>query len=99
MYVPLPVPKSHQIQIENVNVVIVYPILDDRYENNAFFSFSEWSRSLFIGGNNLLSPRKSIKDKTGKNVVFVDGVRTPFLLSGTDYSKFMAYDLAQQSLV
>lgn len=36
---------------------------------------------------------------TGKNVVLVDGVRTPFLLSGTDYSKLMAHDLARQALL
>lgn len=49
-------------------------------------------------GNGLYSPRKSVKDKTGKNIVFVDGVRTPFLLSGTDYSKMMPHDLAKNSL-
>lgn len=45
------------------------------------------------------SPRKTIKDKTGKNIVFVDGVRTPFLQSGTDYSKLMAHELARHSLL
>ncbi|KAK6616844.1 hypothetical protein RUM43_014985 [Polyplax serrata] len=41
----------------------------------------------------------TVKDLTGKNVVFVDGVRTPFLLSGTDYSNLMAHDLATHALL
>lgn len=48
---------------------------------------------------NVCSPRKSAPDRTGKNIVFVDGVRTPFLLSGTDYSKLMAHDLARHALL
>ncbi|XP_066904723.1 trifunctional enzyme subunit beta, mitochondrial [Halyomorpha halys] len=47
----------------------------------------------------VLSPRKSIKDRTGKNIVFVDGVRTPFLLSGTDYAKMMPHEVARHSLM
>ncbi|KAK9892260.1 hypothetical protein WA026_019061 [Henosepilachna vigintioctopunctata] len=46
-----------------------------------------------------LHAKKSLPDKTGKNIVLVDGVRTPFLLSGTDYSKLMAYDLAKEALL
>ncbi|XP_012265477.2 trifunctional enzyme subunit beta, mitochondrial [Athalia rosae] len=34
----------------------------------------------------------------GKNIVYVDGVRTPFLLSGTHYSKLMPHDLARHAL-
>ncbi|KAI5722488.1 hypothetical protein M8J76_009138 [Diaphorina citri] len=49
--------------------------------------------------HNVYSPRKSVKDKTGKNIVFVDGVRTPFLLSGTDYANMMAHELARHSLI
>jgi len=33
-----------------------------------------------------------------KNVVFVDGVRTPFLRSGTDYAKMMPHDLFRDAL-
>lgn len=40
-----------------------------------------------------------VKDKTGKNIVFVDGVRTPFLLSGTDYASLMPHQLAKEALV
>jgi len=43
--------------------------------------------------------KKSVVDRTGKNIVFVDAVRTPFLMSGTDYSKLMANDLARHSLL
>ena len=32
-----------------------------------------------------------------KNIVLVDGVRTPFLMSGTDYNKMMPHDLARES--
>lgn len=49
--------------------------------------------------NNIYGPRKSVPDKTGKNIVFVDGVRTPFLLSGTDYSNLMPHDLARHALL
>jgi len=38
-------------------------------------------------------------DNAAKNIVYVDGVRTPFLHSGTDYKKLIAYDLATHSLV
>ncbi|XP_029032107.1 trifunctional enzyme subunit beta, mitochondrial [Osmia bicornis bicornis] len=34
-----------------------------------------------------------------KNIVFIDGVRTPFLQAGTSYKQLMAYDLARDSLV
>ncbi|XP_015114006.1 trifunctional enzyme subunit beta, mitochondrial [Diachasma alloeum] len=34
-----------------------------------------------------------------KNIVYVDGVRTPFLMSGTDYSQLMPHELATHSLV
>lgn len=38
-------------------------------------------------------------DNASKNIVFVDGVRTPFLLSGTQYKNLLAHDLARHSLV
>lgn len=46
-----------------------------------------------------INARKSIPDKTGKKIVLVDGIRTPFLMSGTDYSKLMPHDLARQALL
>jgi len=33
-----------------------------------------------------------------KNIVLVDGVRTPFLMSGTQYNKLMPHDIARQAL-
>ena len=32
-----------------------------------------------------------------KNIVLVDGVRTPFLVSGTDYQKLMPHDLVRHA--
>ena len=34
-----------------------------------------------------------------KNVVLVEGVRTPFLMSGTDYKSLMPHDLARGALL
>uniref|UniRef100_A0A8W7PJ96 acetyl-CoA C-acyltransferase n=1 Tax=Anopheles coluzzii TaxID=1518534 RepID=A0A8W7PJ96_ANOCL len=48
--------------------------------------------------NTVYEPRR-LPDKTGKNVVLVDGVRTPFLTSGSDYSKLMPHELARHSLL
>lgn len=45
------------------------------------------------------TPRKTVPDRTGKNIVFVDAVRTPFLLSGTDYSDLMPHELARHALL
>ncbi|XP_016953461.1 trifunctional enzyme subunit beta, mitochondrial [Drosophila biarmipes] len=39
------------------------------------------------------------KQKNGQNIVLVDGVRTPFLTSGTAYSKLMPHELARHSLL
>uniref|UniRef100_A0A224XPC0 acetyl-CoA C-acyltransferase n=1 Tax=Panstrongylus lignarius TaxID=156445 RepID=A0A224XPC0_9HEMI len=50
-------------------------------------------------GSVLYSPRKTVKDRTGKNIVFVDGVRSPFLMSGTDYAKLMPHELARHALM
>ena len=34
-----------------------------------------------------------------KNIVLVDGARTPFLMSGTEYNKMMPHDLAREALL
>ncbi|KAH8290821.1 hypothetical protein KR054_006075 [Drosophila jambulina] len=39
------------------------------------------------------------KQKNSQNIVLVDGVRTPFLTSGTAYSKLMPHELARHSLL
>jgi len=50
-------------------------------------------------GNCVTAPSKKTLAKPGvKNIVLVDGVRTPFLLSGTDYKDIMAHDLARAAL-
>lgn len=43
--------------------------------------------------------KKTLPNKFGRNIVIVDGVRTPFLMSGTDYSKLMPHELARHSLL
>ena len=37
-------------------------------------------------------------ERNGKDIVLVDGVRTPFLLSGTDYNSLMSYELMWMAL-
>lgn len=59
--------------------------------------FSGAIRTLSVSSH--LSARKTVPDRTGKNIVLVDGIRTPFLLAGTDYSKLMPHDLARQALL
>ncbi|XP_071038453.1 trifunctional enzyme subunit beta, mitochondrial [Parasteatoda tepidariorum] len=39
------------------------------------------------------------KSSSLKNVVLVEGVRTPFLVSGTDYNNIMAHDLQRHAFV
>jgi acetyl-CoA acyltransferase len=51
-----------------------------------------------LSTSSLLSQKKEFKSKV-PSVVLVDGVRTPFLMSGTDYSKLMPHELARHSLV
>jgi len=42
---------------------------------------------------------KQLSRPGGKNIVFIDGVRTPFLQSGTDFQKLMPHDLARYALL
>ena len=45
------------------------------------------------------SQRKHSLEKKGvKNIVLVEGVRTPFLMSGTDYKDVMPHDLARAAI-
>ncbi|XP_074113838.1 mitochondrial trifunctional protein beta subunit [Cotesia typhae] len=55
--------------------------------------------TLAAGSNACRTYAKKIDNPGNKNIVFIDGVRTPFLLSGTHYSKLLALDLARHSLV
>lgn len=43
--------------------------------------------------------KKIAPSQAGQNIVLVDGVRSPFLLSGTTYSKLMPHELARHSLL
>lgn len=58
-----------------------------------FFIFS------ITGGLRSLSTASQQVENKNKNIVLVDGVRTPFLLSGTTYSKLMPHELARHSLL
>ncbi|XP_060519292.1 trifunctional enzyme subunit beta, mitochondrial [Cylas formicarius] len=57
--------------------------------------FSHPLRTFMLGAQ--LKEKKTLKSP-GQNIVLVDGVRTPFLLAGTDYSKLMPHDLAKMAL-
>ncbi|XP_030760048.1 trifunctional enzyme subunit beta, mitochondrial [Sitophilus oryzae] len=46
---------------------------------------------------NQLNEKKTLKSP-GQNIVLVDGVRTPFLMSGTDYNKMMPHEVATVAL-
>jgi len=43
--------------------------------------------------------KKSMAKPGVKNLVLVEGVRTPFLMSGTDFKDLMAHDLARTALM
>lgn len=62
-----------------------------------FFPSDSARRALSVGA--VLHQKKTLPDRTGKNVVLVDGVRTPFLVSFTDYAKMMPHELARHSLL
>ncbi|XP_076654979.1 mitochondrial trifunctional protein beta subunit [Halictus rubicundus] len=49
--------------------------------------------------NVIVNKSYATKDNAAKNIVYVDGVRTPFLQSGTSYKNLTPYDLATHSLV
>lgn len=46
----------------------------------------------------LFSAKKSLAKPNVRNVVLVEGVRTPFLQSGTEYKDLMPHNLATKSL-
>lgn len=45
------------------------------------------------------SQKKTLSKSGVKNLVLVEGVRTPFLLSGTYYKDLLAHDLARNALL
>ena len=61
--------------------------------------FSVGARALGTSATQFAEAKKVSLAKPGmKNIVLIDGVRTPFLMSGTQYNKLMPHDLARQSL-
>ncbi|KAA3675371.1 acetyl-CoA acyltransferase [Paragonimus westermani] len=42
--------------------------------------------------------RKNVKKPGGMDIAFIDGVRTPFLVSGTQYKSLMLHDLGRYAL-
>uniref|UniRef100_A0A1B0A1H2 acetyl-CoA C-acyltransferase n=1 Tax=Glossina pallidipes TaxID=7398 RepID=A0A1B0A1H2_GLOPL len=50
-------------------------------------------------GFRCLSTAPGTFESNKKNIVLVDGVRSPFLLSGTSYAKLMPHELARHSLL
>ena len=42
---------------------------------------------------------KEAKSQHGKNIVLIDGVRTPFLPSYTEFKDIMAYELGRNALL
>ncbi|XP_071487762.1 trifunctional enzyme subunit beta, mitochondrial-like [Diadema antillarum] len=42
--------------------------------------------------------KKSLAKQNVKNIVLVEGVRTPFLMSGTDYKDLMPHDLQREAM-
>ena len=55
-------------------------------------------KAQLYGMNGLLLGKRSLAKDGVKNVVLVEGVRTPFLQSGTDYKDLMPHDLARAAL-
>eukprot|EP00088_Acartia_fossae_P044784 TRINITY_DN4779_c0_g1_i2.p1 TRINITY_DN4779_c0_g1~~TRINITY_DN4779_c0_g1_i2.p1 ORF type:complete len:469 (+),score=185.19 TRINITY_DN4779_c0_g1_i2:35-1441(+) len=58
---------------------------------------SGFARSLSTTPN--LQAKKQAKNAGSKNLVLVDGVRTPFLMSGTDYKSLMPHDLQRYAMM
>ncbi|KAJ8676302.1 hypothetical protein QAD02_012089 [Eretmocerus hayati] len=56
-----------------------------------------WASSRFDKKNYATTVKSASQGK--KNIVYIDGVRTPFLPSNTDYNKLIAHDLARETLV
>lgn len=68
------------------------PLITSSVKNNIL-------RNISTTSSVMCQQRKKPVNATGQNIVLVDGVRTPFLMSGTDYSKLMPHELARHSLL
>ncbi|CAB4029743.1 trifunctional enzyme subunit beta, mitochondrial, partial [Paramuricea clavata] len=56
------------------------------------------TRHISTSRSNNRNGLKGSKTKAEKNIVLVEGVRTPFLVSGSDYKDILAHDLARGAL-
>jgi len=57
------------------------------------------SRSFHSTAGMNAAAKKQIKSNPQKDIVLVDGVRTPFLMSGTDYKSMMPHDLQRMAMM
>lgn len=44
------------------------------------------------------APKGNLRKPGGRDIVFIEGVRTPFLVSGTSYKTLMIHDLSRFAL-
>ncbi|XP_056632668.1 trifunctional enzyme subunit beta, mitochondrial [Diorhabda sublineata] len=75
------------ISANNIKNQVLYGLIKQQRNITRFFSLGVYNNQ-----------KKTLTPKNGQNIVLVDGVRTPFLLSGTDYAKLMPHELAKQAL-
>lgn len=57
------------------------------------------SKGLGVAARCFSSSASTHQQSGGKNIVLVDGARTPFCLSGTHYKNLMAHDLQREALL
>lgn len=81
----------------------MYPLLFFFFSSLTLYLFRIYlfvgTPCLWTGNSKCKTYATKVDNPASKNIVFVDGVRTPFLLSGTHYGKLMAHDLATHALV
>ena len=67
---------------------------------NSLSKINRLSQSNLVARGLSTSPSLQAKQSknTGKNLVLVEGVRTPFLMSSTDYKSLMPHDLQRYAL-
>lgn len=80
-------------------LIIIIFILKKELIFSFFFYFVGCLRAFSVGTQLNAKSTKTVPDRTGKNIVLVDGVRTPFLQSFTDYTGLMPHELARQALL
>lgn len=61
-------------------------------------TFPQQVRFYSAATKNVTSSKKSLSKEGRPNIVFVEGVRTPFTVSGTVFKDMMAVDLQREAL-